>query len=412
MGYTKDTMRGVGWVGGLRLITRIVSFARIAILARLLSPVQFGVFGIAMLVTALLEVLTETGINVILVQEKNDIKEYVDSAWIVSIIRGIIISIVIFFSAAFVSGFFRSPDSIFLIQLISIIPLIRGFINPSSVKFQKNLEFYKEFWYRFVIFSFDAVVAIVFAYITKSAISLVFGLLAGVIIEVILSFLVVKPIPHLYFNKEYISRIFHRGKWITLSGIFNYLYHNADNIVVGRILGTSSLGLYEMAYKISMLPITEISDVVSKVTFPVYSKIAEDIRRLKKAFLTTLLYISISSILFGLTLLIFTEQIVRIVLGSQWISIVPVLKILVIFGIIRAISGSTSTLFLAVQRQEYITVVTLVSIGTLAITIVPLVVNLGLIGAGLPALLGSVFSLPFMIYFTLKVFSKDYHESA
>jgi len=161
-----------------------------------------------------------------------------------------------------------------------------------------------------------------------------------------------------------------------------------------------------------MLPITEISDVVSKVTFPVYSKIAEDIRRLKKAFLTTLLYISISSILFGLTLLIFTEQIVRIVLGSQWISIVPVLKILVIFGIIRAISGSTSTLFLAVQRQEYITVVTLVSIGTLAITIVPLVVNLGLIGAGLSALLGSVFSLPFMIYFTLKVFSKDYHESA
>ena len=115
MGYTKDTMRGVGWVGGLRLITRIVSFARIAILARLLSPVQFGVFGIAMLVTALLEVLTETGINVILVQEKNDIKEYVDSAWIVSIIRGIIISIVIFFSAAFVSGFpkdllFPRPD--------------------------------------------------------------------------------------------------------------------------------------------------------------------------------------------------------------------------------------------------------------------------------------------------------------
>ncbi len=407
MGYTKDTIKGVGWVGGLRLITRIVSFARIAILARLLSPVQFGIFGIAMLITALLEVFTETGVNVILVQEKNDIEEYVDSAWIVSIIRGVIISIVIFFSASFVSGFFRSPDSIFLIQLISIVPLIRGFINPSSVKFQKNLEFHKEFWYRFVILSFDAVVAIIFAYITKSAISLVFGLLSGVIVEVILSFLVVKPVPHLYFNKEYISRIFHRGKWITLSSIFNYLYQNADNIVVGRILGTASLGLYEMAYKISILPITEISDVVSKVTFPIYSRIAEDIRRLKKAFLTTLVYISIASILFGLALLIFTEQIVRIVLGSQWISIVPVLKILVIFGVIRAISGSTSALFLAVQRQEYVTVTTLVSIGTLAITIVPFVVILGLSGAGLSALLGSVLSLPFMIYFTLKTLNKN-----
>ena len=108
MGYTKDTMRGVGWVGGLRLITRIVSFARIAILARLLSPVQFGVFGIAMLVTALLEVFTETGVNIILVQEKKDIKEYINSAWIVSIVRGIAISTIIFFSASFVSIFFHS----------------------------------------------------------------------------------------------------------------------------------------------------------------------------------------------------------------------------------------------------------------------------------------------------------------
>jgi len=403
MGYTKDTIKGVGWVGGLRLITRIISFARIAILARLLSPVQFGVFGIAMLVTALLEVFTETGVNVILVQEKNDIKEYVDSAWIVSIIRGIIISIVIFFSAAFVSGFFRSPDSIFLIQLISIVPLVRGFINPSSVKFQKNLEFHKEFWYRFVIFSFDAVVAIIFAYITKNAISLVFGLMAGVIVEVILSFLVIKPVPHLCFNKEYISRIFHRGKWITLSSIFNYLYHNADNIAVGRILGTSSLGLYEMAYKISILPITEISDVVSKVTFPVYTIISDDIARLKKAFLKTTFFITFIAVPFGFMLFLFPDEIVRILLGKTWIGITPVLKVLVIFGVIRAISGSTSALFLAVKKQRYVTIVTLVSIFSLAIFIIPLVLKFGIMGAGISALIGSVASLPFMIYFTVKV---------
>ena len=407
MGYTRDTIKGLRWVGTLRLITRAVSLARIAILARILSPVQFGVFGIAMLVTALLEVFTETGVNIILVQEKKDIKEYINSAWIVSIVRGIAISTIIFFSASFVSIFFHSPDSFFLIQLVSIVPLVRGYINPSIVKFQKNLEFHKEFWYRLVIFSIDATVAIIFAYITKSATSLVFGLIAGVITEVFLSFLLIKPIPYFSFDKKYISTIFHRGKWITLSSIFNYLYHNADNIVVGRILGTSSLGLYEMAYKISMLPITEISDVVSKVTFPVYSKIAEDIQRLRKAFLTTLVYVSIASILFGLTLIIFTEQIVRIILGNQWISIIPVFKILVIFGVIRAISGSTSALFLAVQRQEYVTVVTLVSIGTLAVTIVPLVVNLGLSGAGLAALLGSVSSLPFMIYFTFKTINKN-----
>lgn len=403
MGYTKDTIRGVGWVGALRLITRIVSFARIAILARLLSPVQFGVFGIAMLVTALLEVFTETGVNVILVQEKKDIKEYIDSAWIVSIIRGIIISIVIFFSAAFVSGFFRSPDSIFLIQLISIVPLIRGFINPSSVKFQKDLEFHKEFWYRFVIFSFDAIVAIVFAYITKSAISLVFGLLAGVVVEVILSFLVVKPIPHLHFNKEYVSRIFHRGKWITLSSIFNYLYHNADNIVVGRILGTSSLGLYEMAYKISILPITEIADVVQKVVFPVFTKISEDRERLKKAFTKTLFFVSALSVPLGMLIFLFAKEIVLLLLGDQWISIIPVLRILSIFGVIRAISGSSSALFLSVSKQEYVTIATFVSISGLLVTIIPLVLRFGMLGAGIAALIGTLISFPIFIFYSFKI---------
>lgn len=407
MGYTKDTIKGVGWVGGLRLITRIVSFARIAILARLLSPTQFGVFAVATLFTALLEVFTETGVNVILVQEKKGIKGYIDSAWIVSIIRGIVISAVIFLSATFVSGFFRSPDSIFLLQLISIVPLIRGFINPSIVKFQKNLEFHKEFWYRFVIFSFDAVVAIFFAYITKSAISLVFGLLAGVIVEVILSFLVVKPVPHLYFDKKYISRIFHRGKWITLSSIFNYLYHNADNIVVGKILGTTSLGLYEIAYRISLLPITEIADVIQRVTFPVYTRISNDKERLKRAFTKTLLAVSFLSIPFGTIIFIFSKEIVLLLLGAQWISIIPVLRILAIFGAVRAISGSSSALFLSVNKQEYVTIATFISIAGLLLTITPLVYNFGLIGAGIAALIGTLIAVPVFAYFSFKIFYEN-----
>lgn len=407
MGYTKDTIKGVGWVGGLRLITRIVSFARIAILARLLSPTQFGVFAVATLVTALLEVFTETGVNVILVQEKKDIKGYVDSAWVVSIIRGVVISAVIFFSAAFVSSFFRSPDSIFLIQLISIVPLIRGFINPSSVKFQKNLEFHKEFWYRFVIFSFDAVVAIVFAYITKSATSLVFGLLSGVIVEVILSFLVVKPVPHLCFDKEYISRIFRRGRWITLSSIFNYLYHNADNIVVGKILGTTSLGLYEMAYRISLLPITEIADVIQRVTFPVYTKISNDKERLKRAFAKTLLVVSFLSIPFGTIIFIFSKEIVLLLLGAEWISIIPVLRILAIFSVVRAISGSTSALFLSVNKQEYVAIATFFSITGLLLTITPLVYNFGLMGAGIAALIGTLIAVPVFAYFSFKIFYEN-----
>ncbi|MBI2031146.1 MAG: lipopolysaccharide biosynthesis protein [Candidatus Levybacteria bacterium] len=403
MGYTKDTIKGVGWVGFLRIFTRGISFLRTLILARILTPSQFGIFGIAILATSLLEVFTETGVNVLLIQEKDDIKKYLNSAWIVSIIRGFLIGSIIFLSASFVSSFFKSPDSRILLQLISIVPIIRGFINPSSVKFQKYLEFHKEFYYRSSIFFFDALVTIIFAFFTRSVLALVFGILAGVILEVILSFLIIKPVPYLSFNRDYLFKIFHRGKWVTLGGIFNYLYYNLDNIVVGKILGATSLGFYEMAYRISLLPITEVADVVQKVVFPVYSKISEDRERLKKAFAKTLFFISLLSISIGVMLFFFAKDAVFILLGDQWAPIIPVLRILAVFGVVRSIFGSTAALFLSVNKQEYVTAATFVSIFGLIITIVPLVLSFGILGAGISALIGTLLSVPVFAFFSYKV---------
>lgn len=372
-------------------------------MARLLSPKQFGLFGIAVLITALVEVITETGVNVILIQEKDNIEKFLNPAWIVSIARGILISSFIFLTASFISEFFKSPESLFLLQLISVVPLIRGFINPAAVKFQKNLEFNKEFWYRLSIVVFDTIVAIFFGFITRNSLCLVFGLIAGVVLELSLSFIFIKPLPRLEFHKNYLLKLFHSGKWITLSGIFNYLYHNADNIAVGRILGASSLGLYEMAYNISMLPITEISDVVSKVTFPVYSIISGDRLRLGKAFTKTILLVSSLTIPFGLILFIFSREIVSLFLGSNWTGIIPVLRILIIFGVLRAISGSASSLFLSVEKQNYVSIATFVSMLGLLVTIVPLILKFGILGAGYSALIGTLLAIPFFIFYSIKI---------
>ena len=137
MGYFKDTLKGVSWMGGLRATTRLFAFIKIAILARILSPSQFGLFGIALLILSLLETLTETGINIFLIQEKEELEKYNDTAWFVSIIRGALISGLIFIFAKLIVIFFRSPDAYSLLLLISLVPLLRGFINPAIVKYQK-----------------------------------------------------------------------------------------------------------------------------------------------------------------------------------------------------------------------------------------------------------------------------------
>lgn len=404
MGFTKTAMKGISWAWTLSLFLRATSFIKMIILARLLLPDQFGVYGIALLVLALLETITETGVNVFLIQEKEKLETYLDSAWIVSILRGIVIFLVMNLSSNYIASFFHSSNAVYILILFSFVPLIRGFINPSEVKFQKEVNFDKEFAYRSCLSLVDTIVSIVVVFYTHQIAGLAVGAIVGVIMQVILSFALISPKPKINIQKSYLAKIFHRGKWVTLSGIFNYLFHNADNIVVGRLLGSGNLGLYQMAYNISMLPITDVTNVISKVTFPVYSQISNDRQRLRKAFIKTIFFICLVTIPFGVILFLNAPQLVGFFLGSKWMGIVWVLKILAIFGTLQAIVGFPATVFLSVGKQNYVSVMVFVSLVTLIVTIFPLIQIYGIVGAGIAALLGSISQIPFTAYFVYRIF--------
>ncbi len=403
MGYKKDTIKGISWVGLFRLFTRIIALGRTAILARIFNPVQFGLFGIASLALALIEILTDTGINVFLVQTKGNVKKYLNTAWIVSIIRGITIGIIIFSSSFFIVGFFENKNALGLVMLISIVPIIRGFINPSVAFFQKELKFNKEFYYKSLVFLIDSIVSVAFAVITKNIYSLVIGLIFSAVFEVIFSFIYASPCPKFKLNFKQLGLIFHKGKWITAAGIFNYAFSNLDSIIVGKMLGTYSLGVYQMAYKTSVNPLMELSDVISRVTFPVYVKIAGDNQRIRKAFFKSLTIISLIAIPVGFIAFGFTDLIINLLLGEKWKSAIPVFKILIIFGVVRTVSGYTSSLFLGLHKQKYVTAVTFVSLLGMAIFIYPLIAKMGITGAAYSALIGSIFAIPFFVIFILRL---------
>lgn len=407
MGYTKDVVRGVSWIGALSLVTKIIGFLEIIILARLLLPEQFGAYGVALLTLGLLEVVTETGVNIFLLQEKENIDNYISSAWIVSILRGIFIMLVLIIAAPFIAIFFQSEKSLVLLYLISLVSLLRGFINPSVIKFQKELLFAKDFWYRFTILIVNTFTAVSITYFTRNPVGIIIGLIAGVLTELALSFLIVSPRPSLGFNFSYISKIFHRGKWITASSFFDYLFHNVDNIVVGRLLGPASLGVYQLAYSLSVIPLTEISKVFTHVTYPVFTKISHDSSRLKTAFLKTSLTIIFFSIPIVIVLVVFSQFFV-IILGQKWIAVSSILPILALLGFVKAVSGSSSALFFSQKKQGYATVITFVNILGILVLIIPLVLLKGIYGAGLAGFIGSLLAIPFMIYYVRKIFS-NYH---
>lgn len=405
MSYKKKTITGISWMSIFRIATRAVVLVKLAVVARILTPSQFGVFGIASLVLSLLEVLTETGINTILIQSKEKIDKNINTIWVVSILRGFFIGIILILTSPLIAIFFNNYDVVGVLILISFLPILRGFVNPAVVSLQKELNFRKEFYFRISIFIIDAFFSTLLVILMRSIYGLVVGSIFGVLAELLFSFVLFRMRPKFSIKKDQIYSILRKSKWVTAYSIFNYLGQEADDIFVGKILGSQNLGLYQMAFKISLLPISEISDVVSKVIFPVFSQLSNQRDRLLRAYYKTVLITSFASIFFGSLIIVFSYDIVYLVLGEEWIEAVAVLRVLSLYGILRTISGPTSALFLARSKQNYVAAMTFVRLIVLLITIYPSIKFFGLLGAGISILLSVIIELPLMIFLTYRIFN-------
>lgn len=402
MGYFKLAFSGISWMSVLRASTRGLAIIKTIVLARILLPAQFGIYGIATIVLGFLETLTETGINIFLVQKDDDINPYINSAWVVSITRGIIMSVSIIVFAPLIAGFFRSSNATSILYLTAIIPFVRGFINPSCVKFQKSLQFRKQFYYDSSLFLLDTLLAISLAYFTKSENSLIIAMIITAFVEVFISFIVFSPKPKLILDKIKFMEIIKTGKWITGASIANYIFENVDDAFVGRILGSSALGIYQQGYRIASIPASEVGQVFNKVTFPLFVTINNDIKRVKKAFIKTLIVITGLVSIYGLVVFKFADKIVFYLLGDNWIPVIPVLQILAIYGVTKAISNSFFSLFLGIKKEGIVTLTSTIRAVVLISTIYPLIKIFGVLGAGFSAILASVISMPFFIYYAWK----------
>lgn len=400
MSYLKTTIHGLSWATALRVFIRGITIIRTAVLARLLLPIDFGAFGIASMTLYLMEIFTETGINSFLIQEKDELKKYVSTAWLVSILRGTVISLIILGTSDFVVNFFHSPDTRYLLYITSVIPFIRGFVNPASIKFQKQLTFHKEFFYRLAIIVPETIATIGFVWFNHSPLGMIQGLIVSALVEVVLSFVLIRPWPKLEFNVAQIKLVLSRGKWVTGYGLLDYIYSQGDNIVVGRVLGQTPLGIYQNAYKICALPLTELVNVFYTVTFPLFAKLSGDARRLRQGVIKSFSVLFILNFAFSAIIYFFARQLVDLLLGPNWVSAVPVIRVLAFLGLVRGTANSFNSLFMALKKAQYVTIITFCSTIGLLVSIYPLVTKYGIVGAGYSAMIGAGLALPIAAYFT------------
>lgn len=378
----------------LRIAGRGVTIIKTAILARILTPVDFGQFGAAALSLSLFEVLTETGVNQALIYSDKKTGELVNPAWTVAIIRGIIISVLIALSAWPVSIFFSDSHLIKLILVLSLVPLIKGFINPMTVEFIKELQFGKEAVFRSSLLIIDGLTAVISAVFLKSAMAFALAMIVAGVAEVILSFIYFKIRPRLSFSRKYLSEIMNYGKWVTLSGIGYWFSAELDDFVAGKVFGMKTLGIYQAAYKISTLPVTEIAGSVNQVSFPVMSKLKEDRSRFWKIFIGSIGAIGGIGVIGGIVLWMWPREVVLILLGDKWLGAVPLIRILAVFGVVRSIESGLQPVFLASGKPKVATIGNLIKVVTLVLGLV-LLTGTGIEGIAWAALLSGMAVIPY-----------------
>jgi len=391
------------WAFALRITDRLFELARTIVLARVLSPNDFGLFGIALLGLSALNTFSQTGFQAALVQKKGDIKPYLDTAWTVQVIRGFVLAGILFGIAPYVASFFGEPMAAPLLRVLGLSAVFQGLTNIGVVYFQKELEFHKRFIYMFSGTLADLGVAIPAALILRNAWALVLGLLAGNFVRMAVSYLIHPYRPKVWLDSPKVKELSTFGKWILGSSAIIFLATQGDDIFLGKILGATALGLYQMAFRFSNLVATEITHVTSQVTFSVYSKLQDKPPKLREAFLQTVDVVMSLSLPLAGGILVLASDFVWLFLGKAWVQIIPALQILTISGLIRSITATSGPLYKAIGRPNIGFWTNVVRLGTMAIAIYPLTKSYNMNGTALAVVIGIASAIPIWLTMSLRI---------
>lgn len=359
---------------------RLAGIVKLVILARLLSPADFGIMGLALLVTGWVHHFTELGFSSALIHQRGDIRPYLNTAWTAQLLRHFALAGVSFATAPIAAWAFAEPFLAPVLRVLAIETIIHGFRNPAVVYFRKELDTRREVVWRTSGVLAGLVVGIPAAFAFRNVWALVASLMAAGLAGVIASYWVYPYRPSLQMDWTKLRELARFGRWITGYRIVSAFTTSLDGVVVGRVVGSIGLGFYQMAHHFTVAPISTIGIHLHGVMFPMFSKIPDDSHR-RRALLRVLGIVTSIVVPLGLFLTVFGGFVVRLALGAAWQGIEPLVEILAWVGVIRSLTTVISAFLLAVGRPDLDFRTTVPKLGILAIGLYPATAVYGAIGA-------------------------------
>lgn len=331
-----------------------LQFVTLAVLARFLSPSDFGLMGMIMVVIGFARVFADMGISNAIIHRQDATKDQLSSLYWLNIIAGIIVFFVVCFSAPFIVGFYHEPRLHNLLYLTAVIFIVTPFGQQFQILMQKELRFNELAKIEIKASIVNSAIAIVLALLGFGVYALIWGQLAGTSTKVLMLFSTGWQHwrPGFHFSKLDLRGYLNFGLYQMGERTINYLNSNLDYLLIGSMLGAKSLGYYTLAYNLIIRPSSLINPFITKVAFPVFSRIQNETERLKRGYLKVLQLLSTVNFPMMAGLAVVAPIAVPVIFGEQWLPSIILIQILTVVGLLRSTGNPVGSLLLSKGRAD------------------------------------------------------------
>lgn len=330
----------------------IISLVIGAILARLLSPEEFGIVALISVYLTFFNLLSDFGLGSAVVHNQTLTSEDIRSIFSFSVILALVLAFLFFISAPIISNFYNKDVLLPVMRYLSLSVLFQSLLAVPQALIQKDLRFKQIGIITLSVQLITGVVSIVLAYIGFSFYALVIqSVLASFISFFVFYWL--SPISfNICLNWLSIRKVLRFSSFQFLFNFINYFSRNADNILIAKFMGSSALGFYDKSYRLMLMPVQNLTHVVTPVLLPVLSKYQDDKDYIFQSYLKVVRLLAVVGFPLSVLLYFSASEIIHLLFGSQWGQSVPVFKLLSLTVGIQIVLSSTGAIFQAVNRTD------------------------------------------------------------
>lgn len=404
------TFRNISYIGLAQVTVLVLTFVMITVLARLLTPEDFGIASLGIILMALFTTVQDFGITQAVIQRDTRVEESVGVGLSIRwLIAALLLGTIVLISIP-VSEFYNDSAIAPVLVVMSISLFIQPVAFPSLVILSRRLEFRRLAVGTVVQYGTMAVSSIILALAGLTYWSIVYGSLAGTAAYVVTLRYYERTKIRPIIDKRLTKDLLGFGTHLLVAGLMAYLIFNIDQLVVGKVLGVATLGIYFMAVRFGRTLGEQISGTVNKVLFPTMARMKDSLDSLKSGYVESLRMIAIFTVPLSAGMAGLSPMFVEVVLGGDWSAAAFPITVLSLQGLMNALIPPAGSLLAAIGKPKYMSMQASVQAGIMVIAIYPVAQKYGIDGVCVLTTSLSLCVFAYFIYIFSKIFGSNPKE--